>query len=497
MQYDQKKKQLSIVKNVVIQHGGVVIQCDSAVRRAEEGIIEGFGSIYIYQPDTFTLSGGEYLRYTEATRTAVVTGKQVMLRDQQMTLQTTTLQYNTLQQLGYYTSGAEINSEGNTLRSRKGFYSRRGNVFYFKDRVELQNSEYTMYSDTLDYHASSKTAYFFGPTRIISKENLIQCNYGWYNTRTGIAQFSKRAGIYSDSVSILADSMLYNRKTGTGTGIGNIHMCDSAQKTDIYGQYGKYFELSKLSMVTGNPLAVMSASEDTMYLCADTFYFSTDSTNKQLKAFRRTQIIQDELQGYCDSLVYSFNDSVIRLFHAPVLWNGLNQISGDTMRVFTVNKLVSRLEVIGNAFIASEVKPSHYNQIAGKQMNNYFSSNKLKRVMVEGNAASVYYIRDNETDSALFTGVNKVSSSAMQIEMDSATVSSIKFYKNPEGKIHPVKDFPESEKYLSGFKIRTETRPSKQKALERKNPVVPAVKSHQKPSEPGKTLKKRKSKVNA
>lgn len=472
MQYDQAKKQLSIVENVVIRHGGVVIQCDSAVRRTEEGIIEGFGSIYIYQQDTFTLSGGEYLRYTEESRTAMVTGKNVLLRDQQMTLQSTALYYNTLQQMGYYTSGAEIVSEGNRLQSRRGYYHRRGNVFYFKDNVQLRSPEYTMYSDTLDYHAGSKTAYFFGPTRIISKENRIECNYGWYNTRSEKAQFSKRAGLYSDSVSILADSLLYDRKTGTGTGIGNIHLCDSVQKADIYGQYGQHFEKTSGSMISGNPLAVIASGKDTMYLSADTFYFRNDSV-RLLKAFRNTRILQSELQGRCDSMVYHFSDSVIRLFHKPILWNGLNQITGDTMRVFTANNTVSALQVSGNAFIASEVRPGHYNQIAGKTMNNGFDAGKLKTVHVEGNAASIYYLRDNETDTALYTGINKVSSASMRITLDSSKVDAIRFYGKPEGKIFPVKDFPESERYLSGFKIRSETRPEKQDLLERKKTLSP------------------------
>jgi lipopolysaccharide assembly outer membrane protein LptD (OstA) len=114
----------------------------------------------------------------EADKTAVVTGKNVILQDQNMTLLSTELQYNIKNQVGFYTKGADILSDQNTLKSRKGYYNRRSNTFNFKDNVQLKSPDYTMYSDTLDYFASTRTAYFYGPTRIISKENKSFIFYG-------------------------------------------------------------------------------------------------------------------------------------------------------------------------------------------------------------------------------------------------------------------------------------------------------------------------------
>lgn len=472
---DQVNKLLYIVGNVVIKHNGVTIQCDSAIRKTEEGIIEGFGNIFIFQADTFTLSGGEYLRYDEATKTAKVTGKNVILKDQQMTLLTTSIQYNTANQVGFYSNGADILSENNTLKSKRGYYNRRTNIFNFKDQVKLTSPEYTMESDTLDYYASSKTAYFFGPTRIFSKENIILCNYGWYNTKTEKAQFSKRAIIYSDSSFIAADSLLYDKINQIGIGIGNIQLYDSTERIDVYGQYGIYYQKSKESIISGKPLAIKAESEDTMYVMADTFYYRNDSLNKVLRAFNHTSIFKSDFQGKCDSLIYLFNDSMIHMYNAPILWNERNQITGDTMRISIKNNKIHAMYVMGNAFLASEVKSESYNQISGKEMINLFDSNKIKSVLVEGNAQSIYYLRDNETDSAEYTGVNKVACAKMFIVFDSSKVKAIRFYKQPEGKIYPVKEFPDNEKYLSGLDWKIEQKPKIEEFLERKKPKVKKV----------------------
>ncbi len=485
---DQKKNYTYIVGNVVIRHDGVVIQCDSAIRKGNEGIIEGFGHIYIYQPDTFTLSGGDYLRYTEADKTAMVTGKNVILQDQNMTLLSTELQYNIKNQVGYYVKGADILSEQNTLKSRKGYYNRRSNVFNFKDKVQLNSPDYTMSSDTLDYYASTRTAYFFGPTRIVSKENTIICNSGWYNTVSEKAEFNKGAQIHSKKSSIIADSLFYDRKLGYGRGLGNIRLCDSSESFTVYGQKGEYYQKTNESYVTVAPMAMQAKDKDTLYVMAETFYFKNDSLDKRMRAYKKASVFQKDLQGICDSLEYAFNDSTISLFNDPILWNGKNQISGDTMFIFLKNNKINTLRVSDNAFLASEVITGSYNQISGREMINRFDSNALKSVLVEGNAESIYYLRDNETDSAEYTGVNKVACGKMLIIMDSSKVKAIKFYVQPEGKMYPMLQFPESEKYLTGLDWRVQLVPKKEKFLERALVLTPPAIT--KPVKPSKSAKK-------
>jgi lipopolysaccharide export system protein LptA len=495
--YGKDKKNLIIAENVVIRHGTVIIQCDSAIRKIDQGIIEGFGHIYIYQPDTFTLSGGEYLKYTESTKTAVVTGKSVVLNDQQMTLLTTSLQYNMQSQVGYYTNGADILNDKNTLKSKRGYYNRRSNVFNFKDQVKLTSPDYTMESDTLDYYSSTKTAYFYGPTKIVSEENTILCQYGWYNTQTEKAEFSRKATIYSESNTISADSLFYDKKAGIGQGMGNLKMTDTVEHIEVYGQNGIHYQKTRETVISTRPVAVKIDADDTTYVMADTFYFKNDSLKKVLRAYYHTSILQKEFQGKCDSLLYNFSDSSISLFLSPILWNEKNQITGDTMFIQMKKKRIHSLTVLNKAFLASEVKEGSYNQISGKTMVNSFdTSNKLKEVLVDGNAEIVYYIRNNETDSAEYTGVNKERCNKLLILMDSNKVSGIRHYGQPEGKIYPMREFPEGEKYLAELDWKIEEKPVLKSFLERKKErVLPSVPVKDiKPAAPAKGKKKAKKK---
>ncbi|MFM6982542.1 MAG: hypothetical protein ACKOXF_00300, partial [Chitinophagaceae bacterium] len=103
-----------------------------------------------------------------------------------------------------------------------------------------------------------------------------------------------------------------------------------------------------------------------------------------------------------------------------------------------------------------------------------------------------YYLRDNETDSAEYTGVNKVACGKMLILMDSSKVKAIKFYVQPEGKMYPMLQFPESEKYLSGLDWRIQLVPKKEKFLERSRVLAPpAVTKPVKLSKPAKKATKK------
>ncbi len=486
---DEIKKLTYIVKNVGFRHNGVTIYCDSAIRKVTQGIVEGFGHIYIFQKDTFTLSGGEYLLYEEATKIAVVTGKEVVLNDKEMTLTTTALQYNTAKQVGSYHNRANILSGENKLKSKHGYYQRRTNVFNFKDDIVLTSPDYTMYSDTLDYFASTKTAYFHGPTKIVSAENTITCKYGWYDTKNEKAQFSKEASILSDSTSLTSDSILYDKKKEIGNAFGNIRMYDSSNNVEVFGQKGLYLARTKETYVSGKPMAIQYNDGDTMYVLADTLYYVNDSLKKQLQAYHHTELAQTEFQGKCDSLIYNFTDSTIGLFGMPILWNKQNQITGDTMHIVLRNKRIHTLTVIDNAFLASEIKSGTFNQIAGRTMINLFDSNQLKSVLVDGNSESIYYLRDNETDSAEYTGVNKVACSKMRINFDSSKVNDIRFYGKPESKMYPVKQFPDGEKFLRGLVWQIDKKPKTASFLERKMRKVLPPPANPKPASPVKKNK--------
>ena len=459
--YNQERGRYQICRgNVRFKQGTMLMDCDSAYFYEEINKIEAFGKIYIRQRDTVDLWGG-YLEYDGDTRLAKVR-KNVRLTDGKMKLTTEQLNYDMVDKIGYYTTGGTTINGEDKLYSRKGTYYSRSKDIFFKDSVRLTNPEYTMESDTLKYNTISKLATFLGPTYIRSEENVIYCQYGWYNTDTDVSQFSKGAYIEGKDNKLIADSMMYFRNTGLGEAFGNLELIDTVEQITITGQYGKYERLNKMTLITGEPMAIKNVDGDSFYLKADTFIDLADTSLGQkriLNAYRGVQAYKSDLQAVSDSMIYNFTDSTIGFYTNPILWTDSNQITGDTIIVFRNQDGLERLEAYKNGFVIEKDFNGFYNQIKGKRLDAFFTKGSIYKVEVDGNGQSVYYARE---DSVTYSGVNDVLCGRMTINIDtSSRIRTIVFKNKPKATFYPLAKFPKSKSRLDGFKWNAALRPTK------------------------------------
>jgi hypothetical protein len=233
-----------------------------------------------------------------------------------------------------------------------------------------------------------------------------------------------------------------------------------------------------------------------MMVMADTFYYRNDSLQRTLRAFGNANVNNKDLQGKCDSLVYNFLDSTISMYKSPILWSEKNQITGDSILIFLKEKKIDHMNINGNSFLAAFVKKDHFNQISGKKMRILFVDGDINKVFVNGNAESIYYLRDNETDSAEYSGVNRVACDRMMIQLDSSKVKGIKFFTQVEGKMYPIPDFPESERKLGGFVWLIDQQMPKEAFLKRTSIKLPKPKEQTLPApKPIKENKKKTAKL--
>lgn len=458
--YDQNIGDYQLCKgNVQFKQGNMFMDCDSARFYDKVNKIEAFGDIYIRQQDTLDLHG-DYLEYNGDSRLATIK-KDVILSDGNMTLRTQQLNYDMINKVGYYSSGGHIDNGEDQLYSIRGTYFSRSKDVHFRDSVRLNNPDYIMVSDTLQYNTISKTATFLGPTYIYSEENTIFCNYGWYNTKTETSQFSQGACIEGKSNRLLADSMVYERLLGFGEAFGNIHFTDTSEKMSIFGQYGRYLRLQKETLITGSPQAIKNIDGDSLFFKADTFIDYADTVNSQkrlLVAFHSVRMYKSDIQAYSDSLAYNFSDSSIGFFQEPVIWTDSNQITGDTVIVFR-NKLgIKYMDVIDKGLVIEKDRNGLFNQISGRYIKANFDEGRLDNIFVDGNAQSIYYALE---DSTKYSGVNEVFCGNMMINLDSNRVRTIKFMDQPKAIFYPLEKFPETKSKVPGFNWKNALKPQK------------------------------------
>lgn len=443
-----------LLGNVIFTHGGAKMYCDSAHFYSKKNSLDAFHNIYINQGDTVHLYG-DYLHYDGNTKIANVR-RNVRLINSETTLTTEALDYDIANSIGYYMNYAKIVNVENELESNVGHYYATQDMFDFQDSVKIVNPDYTMYSNRLKYNTESKVSYFFGPTEIISDSSYIYCERGWYDTQTDISQLNQNALVKNPKQIVKGDSLYYEKLTGFGRAIKNVEIHDLEQDIILKGNRAIYYENSDYARLTERAEFIQLSPEDTLHLHADTLLSEVDTSGtKFIKAYYGVKIFRNNMQGKCDSMAFSFADSVIRLYDEPILWSDVNQLTSEYIEIHTKNSQIRTMYLNKASFIISKADSSYFNQIKGKNMVCHFKNNELYRVDVNGNGQTVYYPPDDDE----IIGVNKIECSDLIIFLKEGKVNTITFLKKPDAVLYPMDQAPINELILKGFKWFEADRP--------------------------------------
>ncbi len=495
-----------LIGDVRFRQDNTLMFCDSAYLYKDNSL-DAFGHIHIQQGDSIHLYG-ELLKYNGNTKKALIT-KNVVVNKGDMQLTTDELNYDIATSVGYYVTPARIVNKENTLTSNTGYFFAKSNDLTFRKNVILTNlptgqagPQFVINCDTMRYNTSTKMTYFIGPTTIKSKENLIYAEDGWYDTYNDQSRFSKNSYIVTKEQKMFGDSLYYDRKKGIGRAIKNVQIIDTTQNLNIKGAYAIHYELTGLSIVTGDALMTQIYEKDTLYLHADTLkaigdskkvkkdsktatteksqppkrkikeikIVGTDTTiiyenikteKQQLFAYHKVKFYKNDLQGKCDSLFYNTTDSAMRMYGQPVLWSDENQLTSDSIKVITGSKSIRSIELKGAAFIVSKEDSLRFNQIRGKMMTGYFQKNKLYLVNVQGNGQTLYFAKEKNELKA----VNRADCSDLRVYLKNNKVDKITFITKPDATLFPLDKVDIKELKLKDFKWKENDRPNSAKEI--------------------------------
>lgn len=443
-------RDVQILKNnVIFYHEGAFMYCDSAYLYEKSNRFEAFSNVEIDQGDTIFVYG-DYLQYDGDTKLARLRNN-VRMEDKQATLFTDSLNYDRLNNLGYYFDGGMLVDEENELTSFWGQYNPENKEALFSDSVKLVNEDYTIFADTLKYNTETKIADILGPSTIVSDSGYIHTTRGWYNTITDDSELLDRSTIYSSNndKTLTGDTIYYNRASGFGTVHGNMHLQDTAQKVILQGNYGYYNEQTEFGMATDSAFAIEYSQKDSLFLHGDTLTMLTDSVYKEVKAFHHVRFYRTDLQGVCDSMEYISKDSILYMYVEPIIWHENNQIIGEEMNIYLNDSTIDKVHIKNYAFsIQDRQKDEQYNQLKGRDMNAYFKDGELYYILVEGDAQSLYYL---EEDDGTIIGLNKTQSAYLSMDIYKNELQKLKLWSSTTAETNPLSLLKPEDKKLKGF----------------------------------------------
>ncbi|MDD2549356.1 MAG: OstA-like protein [Bacteroidales bacterium] len=407
-----------LIGNVVISHDGTIVHCDSLYDYAGQNRFDAFGNVKVFQK-TGTLYG-DTLRFNGETKQGKVRGKTVRLVDDDVTLITRFLDFETRENTANFFGGGIITSSDSArFSSLRGKFFSKEKVARFAGNVAYRDTSILLNTDSLEYYDEQELIKFYGPTRIYNDSSYLFCQHGQYNRETQNSEFHGNAFIDNGAQKVYGNSILYDSNNGEAKVIDEGCVIDTLRNITIYGNSLYYNQETEYAQATENPLAVYTQQSDTLYLRADKLIgltvkdsIKTDSTlHNLLVGVGDVQFFRNDIQGVCDSMLYHSIDSIMYMHIEPILWNENNQLTANDVKILFKNQNISQMNFNGSSFVASQEDSTRFNQIKGREMVGYFTKGALSKLDINGNGETVYYIRDKGE----IVGVNKAVSSNLSI----------------------------------------------------------------------------------
>ena len=467
----------SLGGNVIVKQDKTFFYCDSAVINKAQNILQAFGHVHINDNDSIN-TYSDYLKYLGKEKKAFLKDN-VKLTDGKGVLTTNELEYDVATKIGIYTKGGKLVSGKTVLTSTEGVYYGETKDTYFKKKVVLVDPDYTIKTDTLLYNSFIDKTTFIVPTIITSGSSTkVLTSDGYYDLKNKKAYFGKRPVIQDSTTTLIADEVATDDSTGFGEARGHVIYKDTAQGTMLTSNNLKTNKKEGSYLATEKPVMAIKQDKDSIFIAADTLFsaklsslpkdsssgaFSNQPINKTdsskdryIEAYYHVRIFSDSLQAVGDSLYYSAQDSVFRLFKSPIVWAQENQITGDTIYLYTQNKKPKRLYVFENALAISKAAQGYFNQVKGRTINGYFKEGNIDNLHAKGNAESIYY---GEDERKKFVGVNKSASDIIDMYFEDRKPQRVVLRSGLKGTFFPMRQVNHDELRLRGFKLYDDKRP--------------------------------------
>lgn len=318
-----------------------------------------------------------------------------------------------------------IIDEGDTLRADRVVYDSANKIGEAKGLVTWTDGAVTLTADEATYDVDSKRAAFRHNVTMSDSSTVVHSQFGEYLIKEEQAYFLNDVRLDQDELTILADSLHHDRLNGVTHASGSIRIfefdIDSVGGATILvaGSVERDTRtgVSRLSDQPSMARIEHGISEiDTILVAAERLVVSTTDSTQAFYAAKNVRMWQRDLATHSDSLRYDpvpdvWSDTLINavadgapsgksyllsLYGNPVAWNGLSQVSGDTITVVLQGGSPRRLSAGPNAFVALEDSSiGRVQQIKGGRLVAQFRSATLHKLVVSSSAEALYFLADS------------------------------------------------------------------------------------------------------
>lgn len=496
LQFNTETKVVYFIDSTLITSDTTRIYCEGGFYDTENGLAEFTRNAQFQRGDQ--VGKATLIRYQQRDTSFLLIGNALVTAPGQRA-QADTIAYQQGQDVFSLSGNARFNDGPRLVEAKQIFYDAKEKNYNTKGRSFISDPPQLLQADQVDFSEEEGGGYAFGNViwQDTSAELTIKCMQAYYDQKR---DYLKASGgvrgrplmitlVEGDTMFMSADTLLavranyldsLNRRPADtlqldslaldSLGVDSLLLERNVMKDSLPPLLLNEKEsedslaavnsdsslLNKEEGLALDSLAPDSMALDTVALDSQLIEEPEEDTSRFLIAYQDVRIFKRNLQVLSDSLTFHSADSLFTFFNNPIMWADTTQMSSDTIRIQMKNEAIDRVFLKQKAIIINSQDDGFYNQIKGKQITAFFKEDAIDRMLVEGNAESIYYALD---ENGAYVGVNKTACSEMMIYFKEGEADRIKFLVAPQGTADPMGDIDHKAMRLDGFQWSFELRP--------------------------------------
>jgi lipopolysaccharide export system protein LptA len=433
--YDAKLKKFKFYVNVRIKADSVIMKTDSVAYETNKALFTFLGKVHAWRDSSYLRAdNGWYNRENE--------------------------QFNFYKNAYIYTKDQEVWADDIFYDRNKGFSILKNNIqivdtsqstMFFADsaRYVSKPMSFTLYKDPSAAYYSVEEGK--ADTLFLRADTLKYYSKAFSEIDSAtVAQAKERVELSAkDPFQTIVDAIESNKKRPSSKKAvnNNVTQTSNSTKTDVKQEAA----VDSLSAKNLDTLSVPTPKVDSV----KKFSFSDTTTIRFVQGFHNVKMHRSNIQGLCDSLVFSSLDSMARLYGKPILWNEENQFTADSMQFVVSGKSLTKAELLSSAYVISKEDSVHFNQIKSTDIIGYFKKNDIYRFDALGGVSVLFFV---EEDSVI-TMMNQKECRVMKSLIKDRKIQRNKYIQDTKNDLFPINEIPNNKLRLKGFNWSPEKRP--------------------------------------
>jgi len=270
----------------------------------------------------------------------------------------------------------------------------------------------------------------------------------WYR-KSGLVQFTDSVVVIDNRRTIRASSMTYYRKDRRVSARGGVTMEDKGEDLLLICDRAEYYRVNRQFDAFGNPVLILHPHNDSTKMEIKARRMEYFADRKEGMAYDSVTIAQKQMTAESGLAHFFQEPEEAILTEKPVVNYEGNRLVGDSISIFTRDRTIDRLLARGNAGAYYRTQPDttidSYTtaDLTGKELEAFFSNEKIQKAVMRFNAVSVYTPAVTDT---LTRGVNTASGDSITLYFDKGYIRRVYISGGARGEYIEPKIVPGEEK---------------------------------------------------